>query len=300
MPEETPKVIVNKYGFYEVENKPSAEDLSNYYEEKYYQQSKGSYQKKYTIEEEAFFISRLQRKYETLNRLLIEKFSGQDMRFLDVGAGEGWALQFFKSKGFNVTGIDYSSAGMELQNPELISELIVGDIYEQLNLMIDRNLPFDIIQLDNVLEHVLDPYQLIMDVSGLLNSKESVLIIEVPNDFSILQRKLIEKGEIDKKYWLTYPDHLSYFNKSGLENLLKDCGFDLEELSTDFPIDFALLNPETNYTKEKSKGHNVHLQRVAIENLLAEISISKTNKIYSNFAEMGIGRNIIGYFKLEK
>ena len=40
-------ITKNKYGFFEVEKKPSQQELEEYYEKKYFQTGKGSYQKKY-------------------------------------------------------------------------------------------------------------------------------------------------------------------------------------------------------------------------------------------------------------
>jgi hypothetical protein len=64
----------------------------------------------------------------------------------------------------------------------------------------------------------------------------------------------------------------------------------------DFPIDFNLSNMDTNYVRDKSKGKNVHLSRVFLENLLDEISITNTVELYKALAELGLGRDITSFF----
>lgn len=290
------KVIKNEFGYYEVEKKPSQAELEEYYEKKYYQNSKGAYQKKYSEEERKFILNRIKRKFIISTQL----FRNTDNKtFLDVGCGEGWALNFFKSQSYKITGLDYSTYGCLNNNKSCVDSIIQGDILKNLNSLIKANNKFDIVLLDNVLEHLLSPIDLLQKIKSLL--KESgVLIIEVPNDFSILQKTLIKNNFIDSEFWVVLPDHISYFNKDGLIKLCKKVGWDLKHLSTDYPIDFNLFNFDTNYVLDKNKGRNVHLSRVNIENLMDGISTEKTIKLYNNFAEMGLGRNIIGFFQKEQ
>jgi 2-polyprenyl-3-methyl-5-hydroxy-6-metoxy-1,4-benzoquinol methylase len=289
------KVKKNRFGYYEVIDKPTEEELSIYYSQKYYQTEKGSYQKEYSDDEQLFFNNKLEQKYAIIKDLI--KSEG-DNSLLDVGCGEGWALSFFKSKNWEVTGIDYSDYGCHHFHPKLINNLIIGDIYEELEKLEKRNKKFDLIWLTNVLEHVINPEILIESFKNLLNN-DGILLIQVPNDFSLVQSTLLERKYISKPFWIALPDHLSYFSKDGLVNLLVSKGFIAKHITTDFPIDFNLFNPETNYVENKKLGRNVHLSRVAIENMFHDISVEKTNKLYETLASMGLGREIIGFFKKE-
>lgn len=287
------KVKKNRFGYYEVIDKPIEEELSEYYSQKYYQTEKGSYQKEYSQDEQLFFNNKLEQKYAIIKDLI--KSEG-DYSLLDVGCGEGWALSFFKSKDWEVTGIDYSDYGCNHFHPKLINNLIIGDIYDELKNLENRNTKFDLIWLTNVLEHVINPEILIESFKNLLNN-DGVLLIQVPNDFSLVQTILLERKYISKPFWIALPDHLSYFSKDGLVNLLSSKGFIAKHITSDFPIDFNLFNPETNYVENKKLGRNVHLSRVAIENMFHDISVEKTNKLYETLASMGLGREIIGFFK---
>jgi 2-polyprenyl-3-methyl-5-hydroxy-6-metoxy-1,4-benzoquinol methylase len=195
---------------------------------------------------------------------------------LDIGCGEGWTLQYFYNQGWKIKGLDYSSFGVKQHNPAMSDYLLQGDIYETLSQLDER---FDVIWLENVLEHVLNPASLLQQIIKLMSS-QSLLVITVPNDFSILQHKLMELNCIDEPFWVMPPDHISYFNREGLAQLCAAIGLKKKCDMADFPIDFNLCNIDTNYVKDSSKGRNVNLDSVTIENLLDEISIAKTIEIY--------------------
>ena len=288
------ETIENSYGFRELKNKPTEEELNTYYSSIYYQQTKGSYQKEYSFDEINYINSKLEQKYLLVSHLLIG--TDKKLSFLDIGCGEGWSLSFFKNKGFNVKGIEYSKYACETFNNNVVEDIEVGNAYKVLFDMEKNKIQFDVILIQNVLEHVLDPLQLLKCAKMLL-SDNGVVILQVPNDFSTLQKYLLKQLHIDKEFWVTYPDHISYFNKEGLKNLCVEAGLSMIKILSDFPIDFNLMNIDTNYVMDKSKGKNCHISRVLIENMLNDISPERTNIIYEQLGEMGLGREIIGLFK---
>jgi SAM-dependent methyltransferase len=195
-----------------------------------------------------------------------------------------------------VKGVDYSDFGIKQHNKALIDEFIAGDIYENLTVLYHKKEQFNLIWLDNVLEHVLDPLDLLNRCYGLCRNK-GYLIIEVPNDFSSTQRELKKQEFIKEDYWIAVPDHISYFNREGLINLAKDARWQHVKTISDFPIEFNLFNPNANYKNDHSKGKGAHIQRMKIENMLHGISIDKTNHLYEIMADLGLGRQITGIFK---
>jgi hypothetical protein len=149
--------------------------------------------------------------------------------------------------------------------------------------------------MDNILEHVINPLKLLCSVRHIAK-ENSILVIDVPNDFSPVQIELLEKKFIAKPYWIKIPDHISYFNKDGLINLCKEAGWIIRKMISDYPIDFTLFNKNTNYYENKIAGKECHRARILIENLLSSISIEKTNRFYELLADLGFGRSIIGFF----
>jgi 2-polyprenyl-3-methyl-5-hydroxy-6-metoxy-1,4-benzoquinol methylase len=183
----------------------------------------------------------------------------------------------------------------EVCNPECVEDLIKGEANKILTTLVTEGKKFDCILMQNILEYVRDPLRLLKSCSQLMK-QESVLIIEVPNDFSIVQKELYDNNYISDKFWVTAPDHISYFNEEGLISICNEANLKVELIMGDFPIDFNLFNKETNYVEENSKGKACHWARVRIENLLDDISQEKTIELYEILADMGIGRSLIGFF----
>ncbi len=287
-------VIRNKYGYYELMKKPTENELRDYYANKYYQESKSTYSNEYSDEEKTYIRNKIQQKYEIIKDMLKESEKANPS-ILDIGFGEGWALSFFKELSWAVTGIDYSDFGSRTHNPEIVKDVILGDVNETIsNLLISGN-KYTVIWIDNVLEHVLHPLELLKNCRELLK-ENGVLVIEVPNDFSIVQHNLYKNEVVQNPFWVVNPDHISYYNREGLVSICNDSGLNCMDIISDFPIDFNLFNENTNYIHDKKVGKSVHEARIKVENLLHSISIEKTNQLYKALAELGLGRQITGFF----
>lgn len=280
----------NKYGFYELKNKPSANQLLTFYTKQYYRQKRGNYSNSYSKQEVNYFRLRIERKYWVIDNYLSKKSTKRSI--LDVGCGEGWALKYFGNKKWYVKGIDFDNSSCVRHNPKQVKHIAVGDVYSRLTELIVNKEYFDVIWMDHLLEHVINPGKL-LTLSRKLIKKNGILVIEVPNDFSPLQRHLLKSGYINSRYWISKPDHISYFNRDGLINI---CGLNkwkLLKTMADFPIDINLLNKNTNYIATKNKGKSCHFARIEFENLLNNQSIGKTIEFYTILSELGLGREII-------
>jgi 2-polyprenyl-3-methyl-5-hydroxy-6-metoxy-1,4-benzoquinol methylase len=113
------EVIKNRFGYYELENKPSEKELENYYSKHYYQKKQAYYHHTYSDEEIIYFNNKISQKYSALLNSG-EGFPKGSKTLLDVGAGEGFTLSFFKERGWEVQGLDYSTFGCNSHNPECL------------------------------------------------------------------------------------------------------------------------------------------------------------------------------------
>lgn len=284
-------IIKNKLGYYEVSPKPDSDFLENYYHNQYYQKGIGG-SLNYTEEE----IANIEYKQSELYQLLEPLFHVSKKSMCDIGCGEGWNLKFYKERGWQVTGIDISDFGILQKNPDLLDNFTKTNLVDGLsNLEIQGKL-FDVIILMNVLEHVLDPVLLIESIKKIL-AKDGVLVIQVPNDYSLLQVGALNQGFVNESYWIQPPDHLNYFNKNALVELLHESGFACKDSFANFPVEFFLFNDLTNYQANKSIGKTVHNARITIENLISSLPFEEAMNLYRSFAVAGIGRNITGIFK---
>lgn len=284
------EVVENKHGFLEVMPKPSAEELRDYYNNEYF--TVGTYSSTYSDAE---------KKYKNLAFVEAENIlAGKKGKLLDVGCGEGYSLAFFKERGWEVKGLDFTTDGIERENPDCLPHFTEGNIFELLDQMISESSEkYDFIICNNVLEHVVDPLGFLERFKKLL-SPEGICRIQVPNDYSPLQMYLKENKLSEKDYWFAPPAHLSYFNKTSLVNTMNACGYNINNLLGDFPIELFLLNKDSNYALDSSKGPLCHKSRVELENLLHSTGVEEFMAFRKGMGESGLGRNLIAYCSLSK
>jgi 2-polyprenyl-3-methyl-5-hydroxy-6-metoxy-1,4-benzoquinol methylase len=289
------KVKKNIFGFYELDDKPSSDELNTYYTNKYYQTVK-HVQKEYSDTEVRHGNFKILQRYTIIKELLPQ--ISTPYRLLDIGCGEGWTMSFFKKQGWDVQGVDFSDYGCQAHNKNLLPYVKTGDLYQVLPTLVGATEPFHCIWLDNVLEHVLNPLGLLKLCSQLLD-KDGVLFVDVPNDFSKIQEYLLQTKHISKPFWIAIPDHISYFNQEGLLAICEAARLSCVDFMTDYPIDLNLFNPLTNYVDNPETGKSCHLARVEIENFLYSISIDDMTALYRSMAKLGLGRSFQAFFKIQ-
>jgi 2-polyprenyl-3-methyl-5-hydroxy-6-metoxy-1,4-benzoquinol methylase len=285
------QTVTTEYGYKVFAKPPTQEFLNHYYSKIYYQNPQGTYQTEYTAQEEN------QRKLRI--RLLEDFIDANSMNllqssrnFLDVGCGEGYVLSYFKSINWEITGLDFSTHGVRTNNPEIEPFIIQGDVYQSIQNLIDSKMKYQVIFLGNVLEHVLDPVALVDSLHTLLE-RDGLLCITVPNDFSMLQEYFMESGEISSQYWLAFPDHLNYFDLRSLTNLLNARKLPVIDYYGDFPIEWYLVNAQSNYVSDTSKGKSAHNSRVILDSMINKSSNGDAKRnFWRSLSDLGFGRSI--------
>jgi SAM-dependent methyltransferase len=284
---ESYRAELNALGFHEAVPKPSSDALAAHYAGKYYQNPQGSYAASYLPEEIAYFHNIARVAEATARRHGLEK------TLFDVGCGEGYFSQAFVGFGWAVSACDFSDFGVTRHNPSLLPGFTAGDLYGVIKARAAEGKQYGLVNLQNVLEHVLDPVQLLHDIKPLFARKAAVRL-RVPNDYSAFQMALMARGDTGPT-WFAPPEHLSYFDRQGLLNLLAHCGYRVLSVQTGFPIEVFLSNPHSNYAKDRSLGKGAHLARVFCENHLIEQGV----EAYVDYAEaagrIGFGRDLLAY-----
>jgi len=286
----------NTLGYHELRHKPAKDELKAYYEKRYYQDEIRTHRQSYSDQELLFRKNKCEQK-----ALLAQRAWGKSKparpKLLDIGAGEGFVMGYFADAGYDIHGIDFSDHGCRNHHPHLLDHLRTGDIEEivgQLSKELNR---YDLVILDNVLEHLLDAGAVLSHIAELL-TPDGLLIIEVPNDFSFIQNHLLANHTIPKPFWVASPDHISYFNAEGLNQLLLSRGFENIDILGDFPIDLFLFNEKTNYVTDATVGKSCHQARIEIENLFHQHNPEATLQMFSSMGKLGLGRQILGVYKL--
>lgn len=288
------KVSRHPLGFREIQPRPTKEELAAYYERQYFQQARGSYELTYGPAERSWIEAKGRVRVTVVERALASALtpSGSCRRaVLDVGCGEGFGLEAFRVAGWTIRGLDHSVAGVRAQNPHLEPFLVAGDIVDSIGAELAFGRRYDCITLINVLEHVLDPVGLMESLHGLL-LPGGVFVVTVPNDFSELQTLARAEGHTNREYWVAPPDHLQYFNRDSLRSTSAATGWAVVDMLGDFPIEWMLFHPGSNYLTNPSAGKPAHRARYTLE--LGALAGDPTDAIMfqRGLAAVGMCRNI--------
>lgn len=290
-------VILNKYGYYELRKQNTREERNANFEEHYFQEYSGAtYEKEYSPEELKFTLNKIEERAYVIEQNLAKTGRGGDYSLLDIGCGEGFLLQFFYDRGKRVKGIDCGSYALEHFHPKLLPFFEKGDMETLLPRMAERGEIYDVVNLDRVLDMV-DDVDLCLDTIKQVMDDRSILVVKVANNYSNLQRMLLQKGAMKEEYWLDDPDHTGYFNREGMIARLSANGFECLDFYGDTFVDFQLVNPFSNYYEKPETGKAAHATAVCLENLFHDISMERTVEIYRMLGDMGFGREIVGVFK---
>src|SRR5437867_9504065 len=134
---------------------------------------------------------------------------------LDVGCGSGTLLGLLKRRGFRGIGVDFSAEAARLGEAENGIRVVVGSIH-------DARFPdgsFDIVTLFHVMEHVVNPREVLLEVFRVLRP-DGAVVVQVPSIDS-WQFKLFRA----RWYGLDIPRHLIDYSRQAMLKLLNDSGF---------------------------------------------------------------------------
>jgi len=294
MKEKKPNKILKRHrlGFYQIHPLPSEENLRKYYRDKYYQNPVvATYSRKYSgIELSAGKIA-----CEVTDHIMEKITQKKRKTVLDVGCGEGFFLKGLETMGWQISGTDYSIAGIKLHNPSIAKKIRIGSAENVLTELKKENMKFSLINLGNILEHVLNPVSLLKMIRPLLLTN-GILRVVVPNDVSGFQ-KLLKSAKRSRDSWIHPPDHLSYFNFESLISVLSFCRYTTVCKLGDFPIELFLLNKYSNYEFRAGRGAEAHLARVKTANFVRSQGIENYIQWAAGLAAGGTSRSCIVFAK---
>jgi SAM-dependent methyltransferase len=272
-------------GFRHVVPLPTSKELETIYSHDYYSREKPLYIERY-IEDKEWWDAIYSERYDVLERYL----GGNIGSILDVGSGPGLFLSLGRTRGWRVRGIEPSHKAAEYSRKVLdldIEEIFLGpDTAPKLG-------QYDVVSMGEVLEHLPNPLEMLHTARGLIK-KDGLLTLVVPNDFNPFQ--VILRDHMDfSPWWVAPPHHLNYFTHDSLRRLVELAGFEILQIDSTFPIDIFLMMGK-NYIGNDVLGREMHQLRKTFDlNLLNGVSHDLRTKLYSAFADLGLGREIVLY-----
>lgn len=145
--------------------------------------------------------------------------------FLDIGAGSGEILYFAKKLGFNIKGIE-PNKGYALFCKNKLHLDVINSVYEETFIELNN---YDVINLNQVLEHMPDPLDVLIDLKKFLR-EDGILALTVPN---------IEANLHSPQTRFHYA-HIFNYNHLNLKKLFDKAGY-------------QILNPDTEKTRIYAK-----------------------------------------------
>jgi SAM-dependent methyltransferase len=140
---------------------------------------------------------------------------------LEIGCGHGWMLAALRDCGWQATGLERTTESAAFARDTLGLDVRVGELST-----LGGQPQFDLIVINQVLEHLPDPMERLQSVAQLLNPG-GWLIVGVPNLASW-------QFQFSRQHWqhLDVPRHLGHFTPATLRGGLERAGLRLENLRT--------------------------------------------------------------------
>ena len=164
----------------------------------------------------------------------------QSGRLLDVGCAEAYitkTLQNVAGKPFRVTGVDVNPDSLQ-EAQSYCDEVVLTDIEKPLPI----GGQFDAIVLADVIEHVRNPYQLVIQARELL-AQDGVLLVSVPNVAHWTVRLSMLLGRFNyRPRGILDRTHLRFFTLQSLHALFDETGLRIVAQKCT-PIPLPLLSP---------------------------------------------------------
>ncbi len=190
---------------------PTPEELNSLYESHY--NFDGEKNTVYTSLREWFLSSFLYRLWIRLDGDISFHARTGTGRLLDVGCNEGRGLKIYARNGFQVEGLEVNETAAAVARDAGFT-VYTCDLRQFTSC--ER---YDVVVLSNVLEHSLDPRQMLLDIRRILKSGGRVWI-SCPNSKSWLR-------SVFGRFWINWhvPFHISQFSTETSKNLLSEAGF---------------------------------------------------------------------------
>jgi SAM-dependent methyltransferase len=198
-------------GFEQTFPVPTLRELTELYETHY--NFGGESDTLYTRLRERFLFSFLYRVWTWLDGDVAFHQRRGTGRLLDIGCNEGRGLRLYARNGFRAEGLELN------ENAARVARGAGFEVHTCLLEEFESVAGYDVAVLSNVLEHSLDPRQMLVDVHRVL-SLDGRVWISCPNSESWLRRAF-------GRSWINWhvPFHISHFSPETLRKLLDETGY---------------------------------------------------------------------------
>lgn len=163
---------------------------------------------------------------------------------LDIGCGEGlFGEQLKKKLKAEVWGIEINEKAGAIAQTK-IDKVYIGDISQLIDKLPDKF--FDCIVFNDILEHLIDPFNILLRIKNKLTSN-GVVVSSIPNVryFFILIDLLVKKQWRYEDAGILDKTHLRFFTFKSIVEMFNSLGYEIKIIKGINPIKswkFTLLN----------------------------------------------------------
>jgi 2-polyprenyl-3-methyl-5-hydroxy-6-metoxy-1,4-benzoquinol methylase len=205
-------------------------------------------------------------KYKKVSELITN-----DQSILEIGCHTGDFGKVLKMKGNKVWGVEINSDAAKKARP-FYEKILIGDI-EEPDIWDAMSQKFDVILFLDVLEHLVNPWKVLVKTKEFLNSN-GCLLITLPNIAFYAVRRSLLFGRFDyRKSGILDRSHLRFFTFYSAKKMIQDCGYGIQEwyaTLSELPFEHRLLFLGKFYGKCKP------LFLKAFPNLFGAVMLFKT------------------------
>lgn len=208
--------LCKKCGFMFTQNPFTEEQLENRYKNF----------SKFEFDAEDYLLNESEeyRKRSLWQKQFVESAIGDAFAsILEIGAASGYNLSLYKDK--EVYGVEPSKKNCILAKKNYNVEMFNGMFSEYRE---NETKKYDLVFLSNALEHIVRPYDFVMQLKTLCNK---FIFIEVPT---------MDYKYIEEPFGSFCEEHVNYFTLEGLNSLMATAGFSLVDINFRFCMDAYL------------------------------------------------------------
>ena len=166
-----------------------------------------------------------------LYNFIREDSGGRKSRVLEAGCSSGYFGEALKKAGHEVWGVEMSPHAAARAR-EKLDHVFVGTIEEFLACDAVKGVKFDYITFGDVLEHLVDPEQVLKDCRRILSHGGSIAA-SIPNVAHKAVRLMLLEGRWDyAEFGILDNTHLRFFTRNSIVDIFTSAGFEVRLMDT--------------------------------------------------------------------
>ncbi len=174
---------------------------------------------------------------------MIDRFDLHDREVIEIGCGNGEFLVMLCERGGNRgVGFDPAYQPGRVPIPEDTHVTFVADFYG--DEYTDHSADFVVCKM--TLEHIIDTRQFVTDLRKAIGDRpDTHVCFQIPNADYVIG---------DQAFWDVYYEHCQYFSPGSLAHLFRSCGFEVDDLWTDYDDQYLVIaaRPSVEPTGKKA------------------------------------------------